>query len=161
MTNLDENAQYLAKLKKLIGYIQVDMKNGNKSGGLLKKKARLNEIFIICLSAIVTILLGIDVNDYPKWLYIVKNTTVIFSAVVTSFHTWNAFANYNARSIQEQTFVNKLSLLYKDINLYIEENNNCKVDEYNNYKNSYDRIHEEYLQERTPNDKENEKKDST
>lgn len=157
ISDVDEHKQALAKLSRLTGFIEMEMKGSKKSGVSLKKKARRHEIWVICLSAIVTILLGVDLSEHKLITPWIKNAAVIFSATVTAFHTWNAFANYNARSVQEQMMVNKLSLLYKDIILYTEGNDKCKISDYELFKDRYDKVMEEYLQERTPNDKEKEK----
>lgn len=132
----EEKLQYLIKL------IEIDMEGGYYSGGILKEKARKTKLTIVIVSALVTMALGLNLGDTGK------NAAIILSAILTAVNTWDAFCNYHQRSIQEVTNVNKLSLLHKEILLYLKGNNNCEIEKYEEYKRKYDNIHEEYMLER-------------
>ncbi|WP_189597144.1 SLATT domain-containing protein [Paenibacillus elgii] len=130
------------KLVLLQQIIETELDAGSKSGDSLKLWGRWLKGVTISLSAVVTIVLGLDLGDVGKGI------ALVLSTIVTAIGAWDAFTNYNQRSAQEYSNVNKLFSLYKDIKLYMEGNTNLKLEQYNQFKERYDSIHEEYLQER-------------
>ncbi len=144
----NEHAEALGKLKKLSNYILDDMDDSSLQGTRLSDRSWQFQIPVIVCSGLVTIFLGVQVVDIAWMSTILKNSAVVFSAFVTGFHTWNAYADYARRASQEKSFVNKLSVVYRGISLYIEGNDNCELKEYEKFRTSYERIHEEYMEER-------------
>ncbi|WP_458123338.1 SLATT domain-containing protein [Paenibacillus sp. Z3-2] len=161
----NENLIIAAKLAKLQEFIEIDMISGKKSGIKNTKKSFKFKCISVVLSSLITITLGLTLDDKLEYngLNIVislKNCAVVLSAILTGISAWDAFANYTSRSQQESSIVNKLNMLYKDISLYLEENEDCKESEYENFKSRYNKIHEDYSQDReAPKKKEPEKKE--
>ncbi|ENQ3078687.1 SLATT domain-containing protein [Bacillus cereus] len=143
MTQIDvEHTEAEQKLVLLQQIIDMELDAGSKSGDSLRLWGRWLKGIAISLSAAVTIVLGLDLGNVGKGI------ALVLSTIVTAIGAWEAFTNYNQRSTQEYNNVNKLFGLYKDISLYMEGNKNLKLEQYNQFKERYDSIHEEYLQER-------------
>ncbi|AIQ45636.1 hypothetical protein R70723_06815 [Paenibacillus sp. FSL R7-0273] len=162
----NEHLESSTKLKYLAEIIKADM-NGSKAAGTdFRHWAKWLKITTIVLSALITIILGLTFNSEAELngvpvVNLVKNIAVILSALLTAVNTWDAFANYQIRSTQEFSIIQKLSLLYKDISLHLIQKENCKITDFESFKSRYDVIHEEYSQERNTSKDEGKKENST
>lgn len=149
-TNIkNEHQEAFAKLNKLSSYILEDIEESSTAVSKFNNRAWQFQIPLIICSAIVTIFLGLDANNWTWGVVFFKNSAVFFSALVTALHTWNTFSNYSKRADQERIFVNNSSVIYRDVKLYIEGNTECKLEDYNSLKDRYSRIHDEYTEERS------------
>lgn len=153
MGNQDSKA-VLSKINMLIGFIKLDMDACKKSGEKLLNRAWWFKLASIAISLFITIILGITLNTEENLFGInagmlVKNTAVVLSAFLTAINTWDAFGNFQTRSSQETAMLNKLNMLLRDICLYIVNNDNCSYEKYNEYKQRYNAIQDEYVLDRS------------
>ncbi|MET3828661.1 hypothetical protein ABIC86_000121 [Paenibacillus sp. DS2363] len=149
----NENVVATSKLLKLQGFIKIDVGSSKKSGYEFKRKSHFLKLTSIFISSLITVVLGLTLDDTLEFkgfnvTISLKNLAVALSAILTGINTWDAFVSYTFRSQQESSIVNKLTMLYKDIDLYLESNQNCTISDYNSYKDRYNKIHEEYSQDR-------------
>lgn len=157
---MENHDAVLSKINVLIRFIKVDMGACKEAGEKLLKRAWRFKIASIAISFFITIILGITLNTEENLFGInagmfVKNTAVILSALLTAINTWDAFGNFQSRSSQETAMINKLNMLLRDIHLYIEKNDNCLFEKYNEFKQRYSSIQEEYVLERSSKDEDN------
>ncbi|MEC0168639.1 SLATT domain-containing protein [Paenibacillus graminis] len=156
----------MSKINVLIGFIKLDMDACKKAGEKLLNRAWWFKLASIAISFFITIILGITLNTEENLFGInagmfVKNTAVILSALLTAINTWDAFGNFQTRSSQETAMINKLNMLLRDICLYIEKNDNCSSEKYNEFKQRYNSIQEEYVLERSSKDEDNSENKNT
>jgi len=133
-----EKKEAAKKMDFLLKQIDESLKDYERRKRRNRRPALLFKILIAGLSSVVTILLGIRVEEI--WVKHLDQIALVISALMSVVTTWNAFYDYTALWVQFTKTVAQLGLLHQDIEYMRMGNEEITVSEVNYLKERYDDI---------------------
>ena len=117
----DERKEASIKMKKLEEMVDASLKEFTHKRDNKQNPALIAKVFTSFLSAVITVLLGLNLGDFSKENpALLTNIALGISAFMTVISVWNSFHDYNDLFVQYTKIVSNLEILQKDIS-YLKE----------------------------------------